>query len=88
MKTLHVAVARHLRQIFESIFYRFSSPCFTDFRVRFTDFRVRVLQIFESSPVQSMFYKYSPVRVLQHAVLVRGEHESSVGGSPKSCTNY
>ena len=52
-------------QIIESVFYRLSSPCFTDYRVR-------VLQIFKSvfyrflSPVQSVFYKYSPVRVLQH----------------------
>ncbi len=75
-------------QIIESVFYRLSSPCFTDYRVRvlqiiesvfytlsspcFTDYRVRVLQIFKSvfyrflSPVQSVFYKYSPVRVLQH----------------------
>ncbi len=69
MKTLHVAVARHLHetdfqvrvlQIIESVFYRLSSPCFTDYRVR-------VLHI-----IESVFYRLSSpcftdfqVRVLQ-----------------------
>ena len=42
----------------------FFSPRFTNFESAFYKFWVRVLQIFESA-----FYKSSPVRALQHAVL-------------------